>query len=500
MVKIQYTKNRKGFLYLILVLFIVLISFFSRITNLTAPLLDAHYFRQTQTATVARNFFVDGVDFLHTRIDIFGVEESQILLLEFPFYQATVAVISHLTGFSDSIGRLISIFFAISSGVVLMLLIYRLFKDKNIALSAFVFFLFAPLNIFFQQTFMIESTVVGLHIFSLYAWIRYLEDQTNRWYICALLLTILAFLQKSVYAPFLAFPILFLGLSRDSKHFKVKTILALTFAGLILIAWSLYVDQTNTLNGNSYFTSSNQGFRLWHFGTLLERFSLDIWKTRINAINGYITKLFLLAFLAGLGYLLRNFHKKYLFLLVWLISMISYYLIFFRIQSHDYYFMIILPVISIIASIGLVSFANFMSLLLAKIYNKRLIFYSIIFLYLLVFSVKGYKNSKPYFSLDYNLRDDINIMKKELKENGNVIFVFDEYDWNSVYTYYLQRKGLAFAKINFNPNVLPKYQEQGYKYIIFYGVSGDEEISRSILSNEKSSLLHKEKGIKIYKI
>lgn len=480
----------KSKIWNILIFIIITSAILFRLKNINAPLLDAHYFRQSQTATVARNFFLDGIDLLHPRIDIFGIEGGQVLVLEFPFYQALVAVISYIIGYSDSIGRLVSIFFGISGGITLMLFVNRLFKDKKIALISLVFFLFTPLNIYFQQAFMIESTVVALHIFSLYAWLNYCENKSTKWYYLSVVITTLAFLQKSVYAPFLLLPIITIWYLK--KGIKAKNILGLLIGIFVLVVWQIYVDHTNTINGNSYFTSRNSGFRLWHFGLLSDRFSLEIWQQRILAILGNLTKLYILPLLAGLFYLIRNHRKDNLVLISWLLSMTAYYLIFFRIQSHEYYFMIIIPIISIIAALGLNYIAGLLIHILYLKEKATLLVYPFITIYLLSFCIKGYQNSKPYFSLDLNTKKDIEIMNNAMTEKGHVIFVFSETDWNSVYTYYLKRKGIVLDKNNLNNKIIKKYKNQGYRYIVFYGIQDLDKV--------KANKIFDENNIRIFEI
>ncbi len=188
----------KANIWHLLIFLIIIFSVLVRLSNINLPLLDAHYFRQTQTATVARNFYYDGIDLLHPRIDIFGTGRGSVLVMEFPLYQTLVASLSYIVGFSDKVGRLISILFGIAGGLILMLLVKQLFKDRTLAVISMVFFLFTPLNIFFQQAFMIESTVVALHIFSLYSWVKFCDRKSNRWYVLSIITTTLAWLQKSV--------------------------------------------------------------------------------------------------------------------------------------------------------------------------------------------------------------------------------------------------------------------------------------------------------------
>jgi len=468
----SFVSRHKNLIYSILVILILVASFFTRSGYLDEPLLNAHYFRQTQTATVAKNYYLDGIDLFHPKLDIFGVGEKQILVLEFPLYQAIVAIFSHVFGYSDRIGRLVSIFFGLSSGYVLLLLVNKITKRKIFGLISLVFFMFSPLNIFFQQSFMIESTVIALQIFSLFTWWKFSEKGRNSWLLMSIVVTAAAFLQKSVYAPFVILPILAITYKklRETWEFRSKFIFGMISCLLILFLWQRYADNTNEIHGHTFFTSSNQGLFLWNFGTIKERLEFGIWIGRLRLIQNDITKIISPFFLVGIIKLIKDRSKGYLIWICWLVSMIIYYLLFFRIQSHDYYFMPIIPIICIFASYGLVYI--FSINVFGKINWKYLSIYRYILIALLLifYMYKGYLNSRPFFYIDYNMQNKLELMKKSMNKTGSVLFVIPNYDWNSVYSYYTGKKGLIIGASDYTSQQINNLKKQGYRYIVLDGV------------------------------
>ena len=453
--------------YFPLAIFILLLSLFFRLNNISQPLLDAHYFRQTQTATYARNFYYGGIDLLHPKLDIAGLGKESILILEFPFFEAIVAFLSRSFHYSDSIGRGVSIFFGLFGGVILFMLSQLLYHNRRISLYAMIFFLFAPINIFFQQAFMIESTVVALHIYSLYLWYKYVTKRRLFFLFMASFATLLAFLQKSVYAPFLLFPILITVYGyMDRKKFSWSWIVALSLVLVIFTWWIKYVDYANILAGHSYFTLSNKDQQTWNFGEIRERFSFDIWKMRVSSILSFLTKFFLGAFALGVYFLIKKKIRENLFLCGWLFSLFLYYLIFFRIQSHDYYFMIITPPLALVAAIGLASIQEKL-----ERFHNNIIFKQgvgiLVFLFLSLFIFKGWKNSLPYFSIDGKMVETLEVINKTTIDGGNTVFIFPEYDWNSVWTYYTGLKGYATDLKGFDCRSFAELRRKGYKYLIF---------------------------------
>lgn len=500
---LKLTSNRASYLYIVLVFFIILFAFYVRSDNLDKPLLDAHYFRQTQTATVVRNFNNFGIDFLHTRLDILGLDEHQILLLEFPFYQSIVAFFYFFFPSLDKLGRLVSIFFGIFSGLGILLLVREVTRNSQTGLVAMVFFLFFPLNIFFQQTFMIESTVVALHIFSLYSWIKFVKHGRNLWLIISVILTTLAFLQKSIYAPFLLLPIVAVATWgwRRKKIFDPKLVIGLIAPVIIILLWQTYVNLENTANGHEFFTLTNKNQQEWNFGTLADRFSTKIWKIRLASIQNSITKFTEAAFVVGLLALITKKLKGYIIWLGWLLSIVFYYLIFFRIHSHDYYLMSALPIVAIVASFGLLTLTEFVS---GKVSDKKYrqpIPPFLIAVFLLIFSAKAVTNARPYFALDDAMDQKLKIINSALMKDGYVIFVFPEYDWNSVYTYYTKRRGVALGSKSLTAEKILDLTAKGYVYLIFDGYTQAVNLNTDIpnlLKDYSSTKVNA--GIKIFNL
>lgn len=477
--------------YWTFVILVLVLSYIPRIPNINRPLLDAHYFRQTQTATVARNFYLGGIDFFHTKLDIFGEGKEQVLILEFPIYQSVVTLFSRLLGFHDYVGRLVSLVFAGLSGIVLVLITNKLFSDKNIALTALVFFIFNPLNFYFQQTFMIESTVILLYLFSFYAWLKFSRNKETKWLIIASSFTAVAFIHKVVYSPFLFISILgVLVFGMDRKELKKwKCLPGLLFSLLIVIIWQYYVNIQNLENGHSNFVTGSGSQFLWNFGTLSERLEPSAWLSKLSFVQNSVTKYQWPVFLAGIIFLAVKKEKGRFIVFSWVLAMALYYLTLFRIQSHDYYFMLVTPIFSIIAGYGL---TGFIKLIFTKIKLGKYQFAEItIIIYLSLFTFKSVNNSKQYFRIDESMLNRLNIYNSVITKPGNILFVLPEYDWNSVYTYYTGRKGKVLSAKDISPQIIKQYSVNGYKYAVLDGISTLKQIGRTYpeLLNDYHNLL-----------
>lgn len=486
--------------YWVIVAFVLILSLILRAKDITRPLLDAHYFRQTQTATVARNFYLSGIDFFHTKLDIFGDGKEQMLLLEFPFYQAAVTVFSYILGFHDYVGRLVALLFAALSGIFLVLLSNGLISDKKVSLAALIFFIFSPVNYYFQQAYMIESAVLFFHILSLYLWFKYAQSKSLYLRLTASVITAFAFVSKNVYAPFLLLPILgILYFKLGKKEFlKLSWLPGVLFAVLLLLIWQYRVDVSNLQNGHSNFTLGDTSQGLWNFGTLSDRFDINGWVLRLKFIQNSVTKYQWPVFLVGLMILLIKKFKSKHFLLFWLVSMFFYYLVLFRIQSHDYYFMLIMPVFSIIAAYGLVETVK---LIFGRFNRVKQISFIIIAVYLFLFASKSIQNAGMYFRIDQSMVGRFKIYNSVMENPGNVIFVFPEYDWNSVYTYYTGRRGKVFAAKDITWDIISGHSKSGYHYAVVDGMDAVSTIkTKDFYTGGKYRQLYEDENILIMDI
>lgn len=473
--------------YIISIIFILLLSFLIRLNYLNLPLLNSHYFRQTQTATVARNFYLYGIDPLHPRLDIFGSGKEKILLIEFPFYQIIVSFFAYIIGYYDWLGRSVSLLMGILSGIVLLLLVQELTGSRLISLFSMLFFLFMPLNIFYQQAFMIESTVVFLHILSIYSWFKFISLKSFGWYFISIIVTTLALLQKSVYAPILIPVILTLFFV---KFKKVKKHIAYCVVGflipiLVFILWQNYVDHTNLTNGNLIFTSGSAYQWSWNFGSLSERLSYSAWVLRINNIIQSISKFSLFAFLIGLYALL--FIRKNKILISWLFFAILFLVLFWRVQLQVYYLMIILPIVAVISGYGIQLSVFILSKVSQKTTLSQFIPITFIIVFFIAFSVKSWQDAQPYFLIDTNMNKDLSLLKKLMTQKGDVVFVLEQKDWNSVYTYYTYRIGIVATPSELNFYKIKNLKDSGYRYLVLFKLPS-YSLSDSLVSDLNNNL------------
>jgi hypothetical protein len=260
------------------------------------PLLEAHAFRQTQTAITAFWMMRDGWHLAY-ETPVAGYPWS--LPFEFPLYQALVAGIAKLGGFPlDPVGRLVSFGFLLACAWPASAIARRLVLPRQ-AVWVFCALLWSsPIYLFWGRTFMIETAALFFSV----ATIRYgldLLDPHPRWstiLLCALFGTA-ANLQKVTTGLPVVLVLGCLWLVHWLRHGAVRlptireiatALCAFGAPILIAIVWTRYTDVVKAANPlGPQLTSA--ALRRWNFGTLHQRLDPStyvtvVWK-RMLALN-----------------------------------------------------------------------------------------------------------------------------------------------------------------------------------------------------------------------
>ena len=324
------------------------------LSSIHEPLIDEHYFRQTQTAITAywfnwENPFLDS--FFNYRTPIFG--GSWQVPFELPLYQAIVSAVASITGSPiHVIGRLISLSFFFLTLIPLGSLARGLGLGRRFFLITTIFWLCSPLYLYWSRTVMIESTAVFFGFAFLAGVERALACGKRGWWIVALFASLACALVKVTSYP--TFGIAALGILvwkkdlivnpqiADKKKFRALLLpfLGIAFIGIATIAatsaWTHHADSIKMENSiSSYLTSKN--LESWNFGGLAQKTDIKEWRTLLNrSIPEAIGAYWVLGFLVGAGFFRTG--KK----LALLVGLLILYLIPMAIftnlhQVHSYY-------------------------------------------------------------------------------------------------------------------------------------------------------------------
>jgi hypothetical protein len=333
-----------------LALVITVLAFSVRLYKLDNPVADHHSYRQADTAAVARNFAVDGINFLYPQSDSFlALSENQLpnpnryFINEFPLYNSIVAIVYKNFGVNTNYARLVSISFAALGTFFLYLLTRKLF-DTKVAALATLFYAILPYNVYYGRVIMPEPAFICFSIISFYLLLLFVEKPNLLRGLGFSLIFATAMLVKP-YAIFLFIPFVYwVFASHGLNAFKKPMFYIAPILSLIPLAlWRYHIY----LHPEASFASKwllNQG-DIRFSGAFFRWLIFDRLNRLIFATGGFVLLFF--------GFVSSVQNKKGWIIITWLLSVLTYYTVFAMGNvTHDYYQLPIMPVGAILVSLG----------------------------------------------------------------------------------------------------------------------------------------------------
>ncbi len=214
---------------------ILLLAAALRLLYVTAPLLDAHRWRQVDTAYVTQALYEGPFNPFEPEVN-WGGEHGRAES-EFPLLPAIVALIYKVTGPDVMWGRVTVILFSVGA-VLLTYLLVRELEGHSAGLAAATLIAASPGAVFYGRAFMPDSVMIFFSLGALLGFVRYFASGSRQALLlgsACLGLTVLVKLPGViVVAPILAaaWSARRSGALRD-RHF----LLALVLPGLVSMAW-----------------------------------------------------------------------------------------------------------------------------------------------------------------------------------------------------------------------------------------------------------------------
>ena len=337
-----------------LIFFILALAFIVRTHKLYSPLADWHSWRQVDTASVAVEYVKNGIDLLHPKyLDLSNIPSGKenpegYRMVEFPLISGLVALVNNLLPQDIEIHvlyRIISIIFSLGSTYFLYKLVKLLESEKLAHISALIFALI-PFNIFYSRSVLPEVSLVFFSLLGMYSISKYFKSKNqtiyNPNYWTGAVSFSIALLIKP-YALIFMLPLMHIGF-KNLRLKLLKDIKAYLFLFIILtplILWRFWILKFPEgipafmwlLNGNNI--RFKGAFFRWIFAERIGKLILGYWGI----------------FLLGLGFLRKS---KSAFFLWWMISILIYLFTFATGNvQHDYYQIILIPIISIYLAKGI---------------------------------------------------------------------------------------------------------------------------------------------------
>ena len=150
-----------------ILLFVITVGFMARMATFQAPLLDHHSWRQADGATIARNFYREGLSPLRPAIDGRGDATDGTVATGLELHALIFAAVSRLTGYSDMVGRVVSALCFPASALLLWSFCRSRYGEDPALIAAVVYSLGLPLVVYAERSVWNEPVLLLLSMASL---------------------------------------------------------------------------------------------------------------------------------------------------------------------------------------------------------------------------------------------------------------------------------------------------------------------------------------------
>lgn len=438
--------------------------FLVRLIGILSPPLETwHSWRQTLTNMMARNMSEGSFSFLYPMVDT-GGERTGIIGSEFPLFQSLIAGSTMAFGEAHWYGRLINLIVSSIAVIAFFKLCKRWFNERT-AWYATVIFL-TSLWFAFSRKSMPDTFSVSLVIIGIYFFQQFIDRHKLLWLIAGMLFIMLGGLCK-IPAVFLFGLIVPLWISRSIRlRYKWLITLAVTLSSFVILWWYfVWVPYlVDTYNYQLYFPKGfSEGWQ--EIRPLLGDFGAQLY---FGALRSYIVLLPLLFGLIWLGYRRNR-------IVLWGILTLTVIFMVFAIKTgavfptHNYYVLPFVPVMAIVAGLGLQRMEPRLSLIL-----------------LMLIAVEGIGNQLTDFRIKDEVKYKLSLERQvnRLVPKGEKIIIHT--GPNPEWMYWYHRKGWSLEPSEIlDPQKMQSVRTDGGRYIVI-----DKRVWEILLPFEKIGETH----------
>jgi 4-amino-4-deoxy-L-arabinose transferase-like glycosyltransferase len=188
---------------------IVVLGAALRLLYFTAPLADAHRWRQIDNVAIARHFAQGPFDILHPQVNWGGPGDASVEM-ELPLLPAIIAVFYKMFGENYLFGRSVVIVFSLGTVVALYVLGRRIFGEAAGRAAAFLFAV-SPTAVYFGRAVIVDTPTVFFSVVAILAFLIYTETDKPKFAVLGGICLALAWMVK--LPAFLTLgPVAFIGL------------------------------------------------------------------------------------------------------------------------------------------------------------------------------------------------------------------------------------------------------------------------------------------------
>jgi 4-amino-4-deoxy-L-arabinose transferase-like glycosyltransferase len=463
---------RSGFLPLVC---IVLLGASLRLLYVRTPLLDAHRWRQVDTAAITRNLHEVRFNVFYPQVDWGGPDAY--VESEFPLLPALTALLYKVFGPQEYLGRIVAIVFSIAT-IGAMYALARELLSHSAGLAAAFLMAVSPAAVFFGRTFMPDAPMLFFWVSGVLGFVRYFHTGSRRALWLGSAATALACLVK-IPAVMMFAPIA--GAAWQARRWSVlrdrAVIIALAAPLLAVTAWywhafTLYRETGLTFGilvhpAKTYPPIIAPGpwistFSKWSTVELLT--SSEFYLTFLARLHHF----YLLPWgLAGaiLGFGLWKRGSGRLIADLWLLALVAFVLVVGQGNlSHDYYQLPVVPVGALyFGAVAAPIFDHTWTTWRSVLVRATLL----ALVGILGFYYSGVVNThfRPA-SLDIRILQAGSAAQPVVPHDALVV-VADDYGVTSpLLLYYMHRKGWSFDVDNLRPEVIEGLKRKGARFFV----------------------------------
>lgn len=325
----------------------LLVSLAVRVPTLAQPLLEAHAFRQTQTAYTALLYAQEGIDLLRPRVPVLG--PPYVLAFEFPLFQAIASLPMRVGVAPDVALRATGLACFLISAFALWLLMRR-YAGATAAIATLVAFLFSPYALLWGRTSMIEYLVIAAGLAYLLAGLVWRDSGSRVMWAFTLVAGAIAMVVKITSGAIWILPLVAYR-SRERGARSPRTVALVAVPLVIALAWTRYADSLRAATPRTDWMAAT-GLAAFLFGTPLEHASPGEWATLAFYLGAWAAGPTLLGLMIRAGWAIRASDQPRFWaaaVVAPLLSMVVFLHVWF---VHDYYSIAATPSVAIAIGLG----------------------------------------------------------------------------------------------------------------------------------------------------
>lgn len=329
--------------------------------TLDQPLVEAHWFRQTQTAYQTLTMSQGWGSFLHPKLPVFGAPWE--VPFEFPLFQASAMTVSKLFNLANDTANRAAGLAWFTACIFPLWKIARLHLDRLIGGVVIIFFAVSPIALQWSRTSLIDFCAVFLGLCFVHTAHRAWMTDSTKWQAAMATFGALTGMVKAT--TLLIFGVMAITMTPGlleacrTPATNLRRLANHSWAWIVTAAatmwWTNHADGIKEASQATKWISSRV-MNDWNFGPLSQRRVYDNWAVILDRIDSLLVPrhsallLLILPFVAG---------RQKRFATAALLSAVAGFTVFFNLfYVHDYYLVALTPQTAILLGIGVATVAS----------------------------------------------------------------------------------------------------------------------------------------------